>query len=190
MGFNKALLNINGRPLIRILIDSVRPLTERIIISSNDVSLYRFLDYPVIPDTFRNRGPLAGLHAVMAQENCSLYIVLACDLPNLQSQFLHRLVSYADGFDAVIPRTRDGVAHPLCALYRQTCFPSIQRALQSGANMVILTFLDESLAVRWIGPDEGQFKDEDLANLNTPDDLRKLGIKACAQPLQNSIYSS
>jgi molybdopterin-guanine dinucleotide biosynthesis protein A len=176
MGFNKALLDVGGRPLVRVLADRVRPVTERIFISSNDASSYEFLDFTVIPDRFRDHGPLSGFHAAMTHHVCSLYIVLACDLPNLPARLLHRMVSFADGVDAVIPRTSDGVAHPLCAVYRRTCLPSIERALHTGANKVVLTFLDDSLAVRWLSPKEGRFRDADLANLNTPEDLRRLGI--------------
>jgi molybdopterin-guanine dinucleotide biosynthesis protein A len=174
MGFNKALIDIGGKPLIRMLIDRIRPVTDRILISSNDYLSYKFLDFPVIPDHFAGHGPLGGFHSAMLHNDCSLYIVLACDLPNLKTPFIRTLVSMAEGFDAAIPRTRDGVAHPLCAVYRRTCLPSVERALKRGANKVIKTFLDDSLAIRWVSPDEGKFKDTDLANINTPDDLRKV----------------
>ncbi len=174
MGFNKALIDVGGRPIISLLIDQVRQLTNRIVISSNDDCSYRFLNFPVVPDRFAGCGPLAGLHAAMREHKCSLYIVLACDLPNLQAGLLRRLVSLAEGFDAAIPRTNDGVAHPLCAVYRETCLPVIERALERGSNKFIDTFLEKSLSVRWIGPEEGVYGPADLANINTPEDLQRL----------------
>ena len=174
MGFNKALLDVGGQPLICVLIDRIRPLTDQILISSNDSDSYKFLNFPVVPDHFRGHGPLAGFHAAMLQNNCSLYLVLACDLPNLQPTLLRNLVSFAEGFDAAIPRTRDGLAHPLCAVYRRTCLPSVEKALRRGSNKVIEIFLDDSLAIRWVDPHEGQFEDMDLANVNTPEDLHRL----------------
>ncbi len=174
MGCNKALLDIGGRPLIRILIDRIRPVTNKILISSNDSLSYGFLDFPVIPDFFPGHGPLAGFHSAMTRDAGSLYIMLACDLPNLKTPLLQNLVAMAEGFDAAIPITSDGLAHPLCAVYRRTCLPSVEQALNRGANKVIEMFMDDSLAVRWVGPDEGKFKDTDLANINTPEDLQKL----------------
>jgi len=176
MGFNKALLDFNGRPLISVVVDRVRPLTDRILISSNDDSSYRFLNFPVVPDRYMDCGPLAGFHAAMLWNVSSLYLMLACDLPNLGSPLLSNLVSLADGADAVIPRTEDGVVHPLCAVYRRTCLPSIERALQRGTNKVVETFLNDTLVVRWVGPDEGQYKPADLANINTPEDLQRLNL--------------
>jgi molybdopterin-guanine dinucleotide biosynthesis protein A len=181
MGVNKALLEIGGKPLIRILIDCILPVTGRILISSNDTESYGFLDFPVIPDHFPGNGPLAGFHSAMLHTSCPLYIVLACDLPRLKTPLLQSLVALAEGFDAAVPRTRDGIIHPLCAVYRRTCLPSIERALARGANKVIRTFLDDRLAVRWVTPEEGRFKDSDLVNINTPEDLRKLKISRPSQ---------
>lgn len=176
MGVNKALLEIGGKPLIRILIERILPVTDRILISSNDSRIYEFLDFPVVPDHFPGNGPLAGFHSAMIHTPCSLYLILACDLPNLKTPLLQSLISLSEGFDAAIPRTVDGILHPLCAIYRRTCLPSIERALARGANKVVRTFLDDHLAVRWVNPVEGRFQETDLANLNTPEDLQKLTI--------------
>lgn len=182
MGVNKALLDIGGRPLIRIVTERILPVTTQIYISSNDPSAYRFLDFPVIPDVFSGCGPLAGFQAAMSRRLSTLYVMLACDLPNLQSALLANLVTLCEGYDAVIPRTPDGISHPLCAVYRQTCLPSIERALRRRANKVIRTFLGEELAVRFAGPEEARFTETDLANINTPEDLRKIRSDFCTNP--------
>lgn len=190
MGFNKALLSVGGRPLIRILIERLLPLTSQILISANDTSNFQFLNLPIIPDYYREQGPLAGLHAAMTRHVSQLYIVLACDLPNLQESLLRHMISVIEGFDAAIPRSQNGLAHPLCAVYRRTCLPLIDDALQRGANAVIETFLDNSLRIRWVDPDEGRFKDTDLANLNTPEDLQRLHFSMDAKIKPNPICSS
>jgi molybdopterin-guanine dinucleotide biosynthesis protein A len=190
MGFNKALLKVEGAPLIRILIDRILPITKRIIISSNDTADYQFLNFPVIPDRYQDYGPLAGLHAAMLEYVAPLYLVLACDLPNLQTQVMQNLLASAEGFDAAIPRSRDGRAHPLCAVYRRTCLPIIENALQRGEKKVISTFLDSALLISWIAPKKGQFKDADLANINSPEDLQKLGITLSPKSGPSSICSS
>jgi molybdopterin-guanine dinucleotide biosynthesis protein A len=174
MGSNKALLDFGGRPLISILADRIRPITNQILISSNDPTCYEFLNLPVIPDHYRGQGPLAGLHAAMLWHDCLLYMVLACDLPNLRASLLRKLASFAEGYDVAIPRTRDGIAHPLCAVYRRTCLPAVENSLVRGDNKMIEILQESSLSIRWVGPEEGQFKDADLANINTPEDLQRL----------------
>ena len=174
MGSNKALLDFGGRPLIQVIADRIRSITDQILISSNDPSRYEFLNFPVIPDRYRGHGPLAGLHAAMLWNTCALYIILACDLPNLQAPFLRRLTSLVKGYDAAIPRTRDGLAHPLCAVYRRTCLPAVESSLLRGANKMIEILQQSSLSIRWVEPEEGRFEDVELANINTPEDLRRL----------------
>jgi len=176
MGSNKALLKVEGHPLIQILSDRMRRLTDRILISSNDPKSYSFLKIPVVPDRFIGHGPLAGLHAAMLHQESSLYVLLACDLPNLPISLLQRMLSLSDGFDAAIPRNSDGLAHPLCAVYRRTCFPYIEQALKRGEKKFIEIFFQDTLSVKWISPEEGQYNETDLANINTPEDLRMLGI--------------
>jgi molybdenum cofactor guanylyltransferase len=190
MGFNKALLDFGGKPLINILVNRIHCVTNHILISSNDDSSYRFLNIPVVPDQFKGQGPLAGLHAAMQRDICDLYVVLACDLPNLRPPLLQKLLCFADGFDAAIPRTSDKLAHPLCAVYRRTCLPSIEKALLHGTNKVIETFLNNSLTIRWVDPNEGQFKDADLANINTPEDLHRLRNSLSSKSEPNSTCSS
>jgi molybdopterin-guanine dinucleotide biosynthesis protein A len=148
-------------------------LTDQILISSNDTSCYKFLNIPVIPDHYQDHGPLAGLHAAMLWIDCTLYAAIACDLPNLQAPLLHKLASLSEGYDAAIPRTSDGLAHPLCAVYRRTCLPALEDSLLKGTNRV-LTVLESALSIRWVDPKEGQFKDGVLANINTPEDLQRL----------------
>lgn len=174
MGCNKALLDVGGRPLISVLIERILPLTDQILISSNDAESYRFLEFPVVADCYTGRGPLAGFHAAMHRLDARSYVVLACDLPNVQTSLLRRLISLVAGHDAAIPRTLDGVAHPLCAVYRRTCLRVIDRALEQGASKVIDTFETNDISVRWVDPVEGGFSDLDLANINAPEDLPKL----------------
>ncbi|HSW38307.1 MAG TPA: molybdenum cofactor guanylyltransferase, partial [Acidobacteriota bacterium] len=146
MGRDKALIDIAGHPLIEIIIDRVRPVAGQILISSGDSIKYREFGFPVVTDLFKNHGPLAGLHAAMLYKPRFRYLALACDLPNLRTDFLRTLADLSDGNDAVIPRTRDGLAHPLCAVYRESCFPFIDQALTRGDAKVIEILLSSPLS--------------------------------------------
>ena len=180
MGFDKALLSIGGKPLIQTILERVRPLTDEVFVSSNDQSAYEFLGLPVVPDVFKEQGPLAGLHSAMLHSSRLLFLLLACDMPNLHEPLLRHLVLSAEGFDAVIPRTADGGNHPLCAVYRKTCLPAIESNLSMGVNKVTDIFAESSLRVRWLEIREGGFSDLDLANLNSPEDLESFRIQSHA----------
>jgi len=171
MGQNKALINIGGRPLVEIMANRVSPLADEVFISANNPELFDFLPFPVVPDLCPEQGPLSGLHAVMKGHIYTLYITLACDLPGIPVSLVRRMLDVSEGFDAVIPRTRDGLAHPLSAVYRRTCLPVIEEALRKKANKVIDAFPGDGLRVRWMDPGDGEFMDGDLVNINTPEDL-------------------
>ena len=190
MGSNKALVTVDGRSLIRIVIDRVLPLTRRILVSADEEDAYRFLGFPVVPDRYRDHGPLAGVHAAMHHEEATLYLVLACDLPSVPTRLLENLVRLAEGYDAAIPRSEGGLAHPLCAVYRRSCLPRIEEALERGARKVIATFLDGPLRIRWVPHGDGPFDDSDLANINTPGDLQRLRRRMEGETSINSTYGS
>ncbi len=167
MGSNKALLEVGGRFLIRRVLDSVRSLAGLIVVSANDSASYEFLGLPVVADILKGHGPLAGLHAVMTRFPAALYLLLACDMPNLSEALLRRLLVAADGFDAVVPRTPDGGKHPLCAVYRRSCLPVIETKLHAGVNKVTDIVVSPPLRVRWLE----DVTEWDVVNLNSPGDL-------------------
>ena len=171
MGRDKAFIEIDGRPLITRMAALLAPITDEIIISSNERTLYHPLGFPVIPDVFLEQGPLAGLHAVMAHTRRALILLLACDLPRVHAGLLCSLIECSAGYDAVIPRSNGGLAHPLSAVYRRTCFRFIESSLSGQKNKMTAFLEDSPLNVRWLRPDEGSFSDQDLVNLNSPKDL-------------------
>ena len=172
MGQDKALVNIGGRSFVEIMADRAAPLADKVFISANNPELFDFLPFPVVIDLCPGQGPLSGLHAVMSAHIYTLYITLACDLPGFPASLIQRMLDVSEGFDAVIPRTSDGRAQPLAAVYRRACLPVIEDALRKKANKVIDAFPGGGLRVRWMDPCEGKFTDDDFVNINTPDDLR------------------
>jgi molybdopterin-guanine dinucleotide biosynthesis protein A len=144
-------------------------LTDQILISANDIPLYESLGLPIVPDIYKGQGPLAGLHAAMLHSERPLLLALACDLAAVKESLLRLLVRGAEGYDAVIPVTSDGRPHPLCAVYRRSCLPRIERNLNIGMNKI--TGVLESLNVNWLPESPATFRAGEVCNLNTPEDL-------------------
>ena len=173
MGRNKALLAVDGMPLIQKLAHELELLTDQIFISANDPVPFAFLRLPVIADLYPGRGPLGGLHSAILRSNRPMMLLLACDLPGVQEPFLRRLVAAIKEYDAVIPQTSDSRVHPLCAVYRRSCLPAIEQNLKAGRNKMTAIFDSGLLKVRYLSAGKGSFRDEDLCNLNSPLDLRE-----------------
>src|SRR5439155_26165156 len=63
-----------------------------------------------------------------------LNLIVACDMPSLEANWLCRLLQQAGQTDALCLASRDasGMIHPLCAVYRSGCLPVVRRALDAG----------------------------------------------------------
>jgi molybdenum cofactor guanylyltransferase len=178
MGRDKALIDYHGRPILAHVIDTLRQLSDDVIVVANRSDVYSpivsSLGARLVPDYDPPVGPLGGLAAGLAAMQHDLALVVACDMPLLNLDLLRHLIDRAANFDAVVPLTGDQY-EPLHAVYRGTCLAPIQRRLANGERRVISFFEDVHLSVvpeadwRVIDP-EGR----SLSNFNTPEDLARL----------------
>lgn len=178
MGRDKALIDYHGRPLLAHVIDTLRQLSDDVIVVSNRSDSYGpIVQSPgarLVPDYEPPSGPLGGLAAGLAAMKHDLAVVVACDMPLLNLDLLRYLIERAGSVDAVVPLTGDQY-EPLHAVYRRTCLAPIQRRLANDQRRVI-SFFDE---VRVAAIPEAEWRALDpsgrsLSNLNTPDDLAQL----------------
>lgn len=169
MGRNKALLPVRGRPLIAHIIERLRPLADEVIVVARDAALYAFLGVPVATDRYPGIGPLAGLHAALAEAHGDLVALVACDMPFVKREVFAHLIALAPGVDVVMPRV-GGREEPLHAVYRRpTCLPAVEATIAQGGRRLI-AFLPQ-VRVRYVDEDELRALDpglESFANVNTP----------------------
>jgi molybdenum cofactor guanylyltransferase len=171
MGRDKALIDFQGQPIIIHVINTLRALTNDIVIVSNRSELYEPLGARVVADYDPPCGPLGGIAAGLKAVDSELAIVVACDMPFLNVALLRWLIDQAACYDAVVPQT-GAEYEPLHAIYRRTCHNPIVRRIAQGDRRVISFFADvrlraiEEAAWRVIDP-----TGRSLVNLNTPGDL-------------------
>jgi molybdopterin-guanine dinucleotide biosynthesis protein A len=170
MGCDKALLRLGGQTVVQLLAQRLHEFTDQVLLSTNEPAAYSFLGLPAVADRYPGCGPMAGLHAGLLHTTRSLVLVLACDLPAVTPHLLRRIIDGAEGFDAVVPMTSDGLLHPVCALYRRTCLPVIERNLHSGENQMLGLFDSRELRVMRLSPADGNFVDADLMDVDSPED--------------------
>jgi molybdopterin-guanine dinucleotide biosynthesis protein A len=138
MGRDKALLEIEG---IRLISRAAR-VVEAAAGSTTligDPQKYGGLGYPVHPDIFMGCGPLAGIHAALSVSSADWNLVLACDMPEVESGFLINMLERAEqsGQDCLLPAGKSGRPEPLCGVYHRCVLPAIQRALEDGVRKVL-----------------------------------------------------
>ena len=126
---DKATLSYHGRTQLEWAMSLIEPHVERAFVSvrpehNGDPIRARFAQ---IVDTREDLGPIAGIMAAQARYPDAAWLVLACDLPFLDSATLeHLLRARRPGSPATAFRSsHDGLPEPLCAIYE----PSSREAI-------------------------------------------------------------
>lgn len=136
MGRDKALLELDGRPLIEYALAKLRAVgfSPRIIGSRPDLARFA----PVIADNYSQMGPLGGIEAALTASDAEQNLFLAVDLPWLPVDFLSWMTGRAKCTEALatIPRFQ-GLPQPLCAIYGRAMLPHVKLALAQGDAKVM-----------------------------------------------------
>jgi len=174
LGRNKALETLNGKSLVEHVVERLRPLTNQILI----VTSQEQLDLPVackaeiLVDLYPGKGPLGGIYTGLLASQSSHNIVVACDMPFLNTGLLRYMVELSRDFDAVVPRLGEGMVEPLHAIYSKNCLSSIKIQLECN-QLEVNSFLNK-VRVRFVERAECQRLDPQLLsffNINCQADL-------------------
>ena len=176
MGEDKALKPFLGRPLIQRVVNSLQPITDELIVTTNRPDDYSFLSLRLVSDLKPGRGALGGLYTAIASATHPIVAIVACDMPFASTKLIEgmsRLLVEHEA-DVVIAKSDEGY-EPLHAVYRRkTCLPAIEAAIEADQWKVIAWF--PQVKVYILTPDELRLYDPSgLAfwNVNTPEEFTK-----------------
>ena len=142
MGQDKALLPFLGEHLIKRVINRVGPLADELLITTNTPEGYKDINAPLFKDIHPGIGAIGGLYTALSVCRYPFVIVVACDMPFVNSDILEMSFDMlqANNADVVIPKTQNGF-EPFHAVYRrETCLPAIISAIQNGEKRLISWF--------------------------------------------------
>jgi len=174
MGSNKALLTVEGAPLIEKIYRTMARLFREVILVTNTPEEYAFLPCPMVADQYFGVGPLAGLHAGLLAGTGDRIFMTACDTPFLNPDVVRMICSVVGEHDAVVPLSRGG-KEPLQALYRRGCMATVEQALVQG-DWKLLNLLDR-VRTRYVTLEElAAIPGAELSfcNVNTPEEYERL----------------
>ncbi|GAB4460329.1 MAG: molybdenum cofactor guanylyltransferase [Elainellaceae cyanobacterium] len=182
MGRDKALIEINGVPLLQKIGAIAHSCCSSVVVVTPWPDRYaallpdcQFVADTPLPGGTEPHGPLVGflqgLEQMAAGEPPEWTLLLACDLPRLQAADVQQWATQLDEVDAeaiaYLPRDGQGW-QPLCGFYRTSCLPLLQDFVQSGGRSFQRWLVQHPVA---------EIPDVDFAHLlncNTPEDLSKL----------------
>lgn len=135
MGRDKAFLEIEGRTLLARQIGLAQEAgAEGVFVSGRPEMDYSAHGCPVLKDKFENAGPLAGIERALAAMSSSLLLVLAVDLPGMETGFLRQLLAMCEDRTGVIPCI-GGQVEPLAAFYPREAGTLVEVMLRDGDLM-------------------------------------------------------
>ena len=171
-GQDKGLIEIDGKPLVAILVDRLERQGVNIVINANrNHDQYRQFGYPVVSDRLDDyQGPLAGFASAMSAVDSRFILTLPCDGPRLAKDYVQRFIATGAGQQPGVLVAFDGERlQPVHAMIRVDLLPSLERFLESGERKID----------RWYG--EHDFQQVDFSdcvgmfrNINTPSDQESL----------------
>lgn len=185
MGQDKALLEIEGTPLLQRVGEIALSCSDRVYIVT--AWPQRYLHLPIATNCqflqeINPQGPLIGFrdslaYAVnLASPNQFWVLLLACDLPNLKARVLQawiaQLTWLPDTVLAYLPKhatiNSNKQWEPLCGLYRSDCLFDLQKFIASGGKSF----------QRWLNhiqvAEIPSIDPQILFNCNTPADFDKV----------------
>lgn len=173
MGANKALLTLtpNGPTVIDLVVRAVRQVTADIALVGMQLDRAGYPDLPWVTEETPGAGPLAGIQAALIHARNDQVLIVACDIPFLNSELLRYMVAQPRDYDVLLPEIGQRL-HPMHAIYRRSCLPTIERYLERGESRVQGWFPEARVVVI----PESVVAQHDPAlhsclNLNTPADL-------------------
>jgi len=137
---NKALLPIQGIPLIQRISQNLEHHFQEIIISAQSAELFAFLPYRVVVDEQPGQGPLMGILCGLEASTNPVNFLIACDIPEIDIPFLHRMMAYTHQYEIVVPLTGEDKYEPLFAFYNKSVIPRIKNLLKQQTRQIIQLF--------------------------------------------------
>jgi molybdopterin-guanine dinucleotide biosynthesis protein A len=171
-GMPKGLERVDGLRIIDRAAAALRDACDELIIVANDPAAAEWIPgVRIVPDVRAGVGALGGIHAALSNARDSV-LVLSWDSPFVPGALLRALRDAGErgDLDAAVPMSNSPWGfEPLCAWYRTTCTPTVERHLDSG-DLHAGSWLREVKSVQVPCSTWGD-ADEIFFNVNSADDL-------------------
>jgi molybdopterin-guanine dinucleotide biosynthesis protein A len=183
MGRDKALILIEGLPLLQVVYRVAEACADKVYIVTPWQERYEHLllpksqfirEVPLSAETdgeVLTNSPIVGFAQALAHVETEWVLLLACDMPKLQVEVLQ---DWKASLDAVEDDAIAALAYhakgwePLCGFYRRRCLPILMEYINQGGRSFQGWLKQHSVKeLPLVDP-------EMLLNCNTPEDLPSL----------------
>ena len=169
MGFDKASLEYHGVSQLSETYGLLEQHLSKVFISArkDQAKDATRIKYQQIIDIYDDLGPLAGILSAMKRFPTVHWLIVACDLVNLDSKTLGCLIENfsTEHYFTAYRSEHDGLPEPLCAIYSSKSIEIIEDYLSNNIKCPRKILLNsDTLLLSQPNPSA-------LDNFNSPDDL-------------------
>jgi molybdenum cofactor guanylyltransferase len=171
---DKALLDINGQPLLTKIYHIAKQCTDQVYVMTSWVEKYASIlpkDCNFIEESSNYQGGLMAFSEALNYLNSDWVLLLACDLPfltvNEVKKWSDSLSNIPENVIAFLPKNEKGW-ECLCGFYRRNCQNSLQQSIQAG-NKSFQRWLSHEMVEELVVKNQQIF-----FNCNTPQDYEKV----------------
>ncbi|OEU60640.1 MAG: molybdenum cofactor guanylyltransferase [Desulfuromonadales bacterium C00003094] len=133
MGFDKQFLQIKNHYLLCHHGEQLAKFFDQIIVVTNTPELYREPPFVLVSDELQDKGPLGGIHIGLKTASSRQVFFLACDMPNINLDYIRFMQQRLQGGTetACITRFGDWI-EPFNAFYARDLVSDIEDYLDRG----------------------------------------------------------
>jgi len=176
---DKAVADLAGTPMIRRVADRIGTVVDELVVNCRDDQIEAIeaalsgggLAPTFAPDERPGEGPVAGIATGLAAVEAEYALVVACDMPFVDPDFLESLFERASGHDAAVPQP-DEWFQTTQAVYRAgPMVAACEDALERGEGRIVEPLFELDYVVVDRDEVEAQTTLETFENINTREEF-------------------
>ncbi len=168
MGVDKGLLEIGGKPMFMHIVEILATNFSNVIVISNNIESYSQYYDALLPDIYKHKGPMGGIHTALFHATTKNIFVVSCDMPLLNQQTIDYFINRCDEDVINVARVGEKV-NPLFCLYPKHCEHNLNQSILD-EKLKVVDFI-ESQSHKIIDMTDFNMN---FANINTPDDYKQI----------------
>jgi molybdopterin-guanine dinucleotide biosynthesis protein A len=167
MGADKAELAYHGKPQWQHAADLLQPHCEEVFVSVREAR-QRPGHFPEIVDAFAGLGPYGAILSAFREKPDAAWLVVACDLPLLNSEGLAQLVKkrQSSQLATAFHNPATGWPDPLLTIWEPRAYPAMLQFLAQGYSCPRKVLINSPIAEIPVPEEVPQL----LENANTPEE--------------------
>tara|TARA_R110002096_G_scaffold3529_1_gene17332 strand:- start:12035 stop:12634 length:600 start_codon:yes stop_codon:yes gene_type:complete len=169
-GQDKGLVMLDGKPMIELIIDILKPQTAKLLINANrNHDLYSRYGLELVADELSGFcGPLAGMASALKIINTGYMVTAPCDSPFIPLDLVHRLSEPLKNKSVDISVAHDGERiQPVFCMLKKTLLQSLVDYLVAGDRKIDRWFEQHDFTMV-----DFSDKPETFENINTHEDVQ------------------